>query len=129
MCNEQKFFICKHCGNIIGLIHNAGVPMVCCGEVMEELIPNTTEASTEKHLPVVTMVGNTVIVEIGSVPHPMEEKHYIQWVYLETKRGGQRKCLTPGEEPKLVFALEDDELINVFEYCNIHGLWKTPVKK
>lgn len=127
MCKEQKFYVCKHCGNIVGMILSAGVPMICCGEEMKELVPNTTEASTEKHLPVVTIVGNTVMVEIGSVPHPMEEKHYIQWVYLETKRGGQRKCLLPNEEPKVIFALDDDEVIAVYEYCNIHGLWKTAV--
>ncbi|MDF2540349.1 MAG: hypothetical protein K0S47_67 [Herbinix sp.] len=127
MREEQKFFKCKHCGNIVGMIHSAGVSIICCEEEMEELIPNTTEASTEKHLPVVTMLGNTVMVEVGSVPHPMEEKHHIQWIYLETKHGGQRKSLAPGDEPKAIFALDNDEVLAVFEYCNLHGLWKTEI--
>jgi len=127
MCEDQKFFKCKHCGNFVGTIYNSGVRMVCCGEEMEEIIANTTEASTEKHLPVVSIVGNTVMVEVGSVTHPMEEKHYIQWIYLQTKNGGQRKCLSPGDEPKAVFALDNDEVIAVYEYCNIHGLWKTEI--
>ena len=96
MCNKQKFFICKHCGNLIGLIDNKGVPMVCCGEEMTELIPNTVEASVEKHLPVVTVLGNKIEVEIGSIPHPMEETHHIDFVYVETECGGQRKCLKVG---------------------------------
>ncbi len=125
MGNEQKFLRCKHCGNIVGMIHNSGVPIICCGEEMQEMVPNTTEAATEKHLPVVSIVGNTVLVEVGSVLHPMEEKHYIQWIYLQTKRGGQRKNLAPKEEPKAVFALDDDEVVAVYEYCNLHGLWKT----
>jgi len=127
MCKDQKFYKCKHCGNFVGTINDSGVRMVCCGEEMEEIVANTTEASTEKHLPVVSIVGNTVLVEVGSVAHPMEEKHYIQWIYLQTKHGGQRKCLAPGEEPKAVFALDNDEVIAVYEYCNIHGLWKTEI--
>lgn len=125
MCKDHRFYRCKHCGNIVGMINASGVPVVCCGEKMEELVPNTTEAATEKHLPAVTILGNTVQVEVGSVAHPMEEKHYIQWIYLQTKNGGQRKCLAPGDAPKAIFALYDDEVVAVYEYCNIHGLWKT----
>lgn len=125
MCKEHKFYRCKHCGNIIGMIHNSGVPVVCCGEEMEELVANTVDAAKEKHVPAVSIVGNTVKVEVGSVPHPMEEKHYIQWIYLQTEHGGQRKCLNPGDEPAAVFALDNDEVIAVYEYCNLHGLWKT----
>ena len=80
MSKEVKFYICKHCGNIVGLIYNAGVPLVCCGEKMSELVPNTTEAATEKHLPVVEMDGNIVKVSVGSVEHPSTEEHYIAWV-------------------------------------------------
>ena len=109
------------------MIFNKGVPTVCCGEKMEELVPNTVDASEEKHVPVVVVEGNKVIVDIGSVPHPMIEEHYIEWVYIETKRGGQRKSLLPGEEPHVEFTLIDDEVVNVFEYCNLHGLWKTEV--
>lgn len=129
MSKEVKFYICKHCGNIVGLIHNAGVPLVCCGEKMRELVPNTTEAATEKHLPVVEMDGNIVKVSVGSVEHPSTEEHYIAWVYLETAHGGQRKAIQPGEKPEVSFALQDDELIAVYAYCNLHGLWKTEIKK
>lgn len=129
MSKEVKFYICKHCGNIVGLIHNAGVPLVCCGEKMSELVPNTTEAATEKRLPVVEMDGNIVKVSVGSVEHPSTEEHYIAWVYLETAHGGQRKAIKPGDKPEVSFALQDDELIAVYAYCNLHGLWKTEIKK
>ena len=126
MC-ETRFFICKHCGNIIGMIHSSGVPVVCCGENMSELIPGTVDASREKHVPVVKVEGNIVTVEIGAVPHPMLEEHYIQWVYLQTEKGGQRKCLKPGEAPKVTFALDGDKPLAAYEYCNLHGLWKTEI--
>ena len=129
MSKEVKFYICKHCGNIVGFIHNAVVPLVCCGEKMSELVPNTTEAATEKHLPVVEMDGNIVKVSVGSVEHPSTEEHYIAWVYLETAHGGQRKAIKPGDKPEVSFALQDDELIAVYAYCNLHGLWKTEIKK
>lgn len=125
MGKEHRFYRCNHCGNIIGVIHNAGVPMICCGEKMEELVANTVDAAKEKHVPAVTKDGNLIHVEVGSIAHPMEEKHYIQWIYLQTKKGGQRKSLSPGEEPKASFALVDDEVVAVYEYCNLHGLWKT----
>lgn len=126
MC-EIRFYVCEHCGNIVGLIHNAGVPMMCCGQKMTELTPNTVEASVEKHLPVVTVDGDKVTVEIGSAPHPMLEEHHIVWVYLQTDRGGQRKCLEIGAEPKVTFALADEKPVSVFAYCNLHGLWKTDI--
>lgn len=119
----SKFYICRHCGNIIGMIESSGVPVVCCGEKMEQLIPNTTEAAGEKHVPVVTVEGNTVSVKVGSVEHPMTDDHYIQWIYLETEKGGQRKNLKPGETPAAKFVLEDDEPVGVYAYCNLHGLW------
>ena len=120
----KKFFVCKHCGNMIGLLHDAGVPMMCCGEKMVELVPNTTDAAQEKHVPVATVEGNKVVVNIGSVDHPMLEEHWIQWVYLETDKGGHRKVLNPGEKPNVVFALtEDEKPLAVYEYCNLHGLW------
>ena len=122
----KKFFVCKHCGNMIGLLHDAGVPMMCCGEKMVELVPNTTDAAQEKHVPVATVEGNKVVVNVGSVDHPMAAEHWIQWVYLETDKGGHRKVLNPGEKPHVVFALtEDEKPVAVYEYCNLHGLWKT----
>ena len=127
MCNNQKFFICKHCGNLFGLIENKGVPMICCGEEMHELVPNTVEASTEKHLPVVTVLGDNISVEVGSVPHPMEDAHYISFIYVETECGGQRKCLKPGAAPQASFCFTEDKPVAVYAYCNLHGLWKTDV--
>jgi len=127
MQDSQKFLICKHCGNLIGFVKNKGVPIVCCGEKMKELVPNTVEASNEKHLPDVTVSGDRVDVQIGSVLHPMEDAHYITFVYVETERGGQRKCLNPGEEPKLSFCFTDDKPLAVYAYCNLHGLWKTEI--
>jgi superoxide reductase len=127
MAGNQKFFICNHCGNMAGLIENKGVPMICCGEKMGELIPNTAEASTEKHLPDIINSGDSIDVQIGSAPHPMEEKHHIVFVYVETERGGQRKCLNPNDPANLSFSFMDDKPVAVYAYCNLHGLWKTEV--
>ncbi len=128
MCTDPKFYVCKKCGNLVGMIHASGAKMVCCGDEMTELTANTVDAAKEKHLPVVTVAGSIVTVKVGSVEHPMTEEHYIQWVYLETKKGGQRKCFKPGEKPETTFALTaDDKAVAVYEYCNLHGLWKTSV--
>jgi len=124
----KKFFVCKHCGNMVGLIENKGVPLVCCGEKMAELVPNTTEASVEKHLPAVTVSGNNISVQVGSTAHPMEEAHHISFVYVETQRGGQRKNLNVGEAPNLTFSVSDDKPVSVYAYCNLHGIWKTEIK-
>ena len=126
MC-ETRFYVCEHCGNLIGIIHDAGVPMMCCGQKMTKLEPGTVEASVEKHLPVVSVEENTVKVEVGSVSHPMTEEHSIVWVYLQTDRGGQRKCLKVGDEPIVTFALADEKPLAVYAYCNLHGLWKTEI--
>ena len=123
----MKFYICKHCGNLVDMINDAGVTPVCCGEPMVEMVPNTSDGAGEKHVPVVEVSGNKVTVTVGSVEHPMLEEHSIQWVYLETERGIQRKDLHPGEKPQAVFALEDDKAIAAYEYCNLHGLWKTEI--
>ena len=122
---KQKFFICKHCGNIVAMIRDAGVPIVCCGEKMHEITPDTTEASGEKHIPVYEMEGNTVHVTVGSVAHPMAEEHFIEWVYVQTERGGARKALKPGEAPEVSFAMGGEKAIAVYAYCNLHGLWMT----
>lgn len=122
---ETRFYVCEHCGNIVGMIHDAGVPMMCCGQKMTKMEPGTVEASVEKHLPVVTVESNAVKAVVGSVAHPMQEEHSIQWVYLQTDRGGQRKCLEIGAEPVVTFALADEKPLAVYAYCNLHGLWKT----
>ena len=122
---EQKIYVCEHCGNIIGMVENKGVPVVCCGENMQELVPGTTDAAVEKHLPVYEVNGSSVSVTVGSVLHPMLPEHSINWVCLQTNKGFQLKYLNPGEEPKAVFALSDGEKVEaVYEYCNLHGLWK-----
>jgi len=125
MCRKQKFYLCERCQNLIGLIEDHGVPLVCCGVNMTELVPNTVEASEEKHLPVVTMVGETLKVEVGSVPHPMVAEHHISFVYVETVHGGQRKCIEIGSEPSLEFSFVNDKPTAVYAYCNLHGMWKT----
>ena len=128
MSGNHKFFICKHCGNMVGLIRDRGVPLVCCGDQMTELVPNTVEASVEKHLPAVTVTGDSLSVQIGSTLHPKEDAHHIVFVFVETKRGGQRKSINVGEDPKLSFNFVDDKPIAVYAYCNLHGLWKTEIK-
>lgn len=121
---ETRFFICEHCKNIVGLINASGVPIKCCGQNMTELIPGVVDAAVEKHVPVATVDGNIVKVNVGEVTHPMTEDHYIQWVYLQTNKGGQRKNLLPNEAPEVTFALADEKPVAVYAYCNLHGLWK-----
>ncbi len=124
---ENRFFICEHCGNIVGLIHDGGVPLMCCGQKMTQIIPGTVDAAKEKHIPVVSVEGEIVKVNVGSVSHPMTEEHSITWVYLETDRGGQRKLLPVGGAPEVAFALKDEKPVAVYAYCNLHGLWKTNI--
>ena len=122
---EVKFYRCPMCGNIIVKVKDSGVPVVCCGAPMQELVPNTGDGAGEKHVPVYKREGNEVVVRVGSVDHPMLEAHYIEWVMLQTKAGNQRKLLKPGEAPEARFLIaEDDEVLAVYEYCNLHGLYK-----
>ena len=109
------------------MIHDAGADLVCCGEKMDVLAPNTVDASNEKHLPVVTVEGNEVTVHVGSVTHPMAPEHFIQWIYLETDKGGMMKQLAPGEAPEAKFTLTDEKAVAAYDYCNLHGLWKTEI--
>ena len=125
--NNQKFYICEHCGNLIGMIHDAGVPVMCCGKKMTKLEAGVVEASYEKHIPVVKVEGNTVHVSVGSVEHPMLDVHSILWVYLQTDKGGQRKNLEVGKAPAVSFALADEKPVAVYAYCNLHGLWKSDI--
>ena len=106
----MKFYICKHCGNIIAYVRSSGVPVVCCGEPMQEIIPGTTDGALEKHVPVIEVEGNKVTVRVGA---------------LETAQGNQRKPLAPGQKPEAVFMLaEGDSVVAAYEYCNLHSLWK-----
>ena len=106
---DMKFYKCSHCGNIVAYVQDNGPKVVCCGEEMKEMVANATDAATEKHVPVVTVDGNQVTVSVGSVTHPMEEKHYIQWISLQTEQGNQRKALKPGQEPTVTFAMAPGE--------------------
>ena len=122
---DMKFYKCAHCGQIVAIVENKPCPVMCCGEAMQEIIPGTSDGAVEKHVPVYTVEGNVVNVTVGSVEHPMLEEHYIQWIALQTKCGNQRVVLKPGDAPKAKFALlEGDEVVAVYEYCNLHGLFK-----
>ncbi|MBO7667367.1 MAG: desulfoferrodoxin [Firmicutes bacterium] len=122
---EQKFFICERCGNMIAMVKASGVPVQCCGQPMTELVPCSTDAAVEKHVPVCKIEGDKVFVTVGSVEHPMLPEHYIEWISLQTKFGNQRKPLQPGQPPKACFSLcEGDEVEAVYAYCNLHSLWK-----
>ena len=122
---EQKYYICEHCENIVEKIKDAGVPIICCGEKMKEIIPGSVDAAAEKHVPVYKIEGNIVTVNVGSVEHPMMPEHYIEWISLQTKQGNQRKILSPGDKSSVCFALCDgDEVEAVYAYCNQHSLWK-----
>lgn len=121
----MDFYKCDICGQIVKIIEKTQAPLVCCGQNMSEIKANTVDASLEKHVPVVKQEGNTVHVTVGSNLHPMTDKHYIQWIVLETDNICQRKVLKPTDEPKACFSICDgDKIKAVYAYCNIHGLWK-----
>lgn len=122
---ESKFYKCGLCGKIITIVKDTGVPTVCCGQEMEEIIPGSKDASLEKHVPVVNIENNKVTVTIGAVEHPMSEEHFIEWITIVTKNGTQTKSLNPSDSPKAEFLLSDqDEFIVTYAYCNLHGLWE-----
>ena len=119
-----KFYKCRHCGNVITKLVDSSVPVVCCGEKMEELVANTVDASAEKHVPVVTRIDDCNIkVEVGSVAHPMLPEHHIAFIYVETENGGIKVDLK--DKPEAVICTCSDKPVAVYEYCNLHGLWKT----
>ena len=122
---NTKFYICPHCGNIVELIHDAGVPLVCCGQKMDRLVPGAVEGSHEKHIPAVQVGAGVVEVHVGSVDHPMVDAHWIEWVQLVTDKGSYRKWLNPGQDPHVKYLLHDEKPLAVYAYCNLHGLWKT----
>ncbi|MBP8989146.1 MAG: desulfoferrodoxin [Clostridia bacterium] len=123
---QRKFYRCEICGNLVGLIQDGGGELVCCGKPMTLLVANTTDAATEKHVPVCTREGNKLHVVVGSVPHPMIEAHYIQWICVAQAGKTQRTVLKPGQAPEADFLIEDGPAV-VYEYCNLHGLWKADV--
>lgn len=130
MCKKPNFFICKHCGNIITKVKDSGVPVICCGEPMTFITPNTTDAAQEKHVPVVKVEDGKVYVTVGSVPHPMTEEHHIAWILIETSQGSQMKCLDVKGEPSACFSLcKEEKVLAAYEYCNLHGLWMAEVQQ
>ena len=124
---HAKFYVCPHCGNLVEMVNDTGVNPVCCGQKMKELVPNTVEASGEKHIPAVNVGEGFVEVNVGSVDHPMVDVHWIEWVQLVTDKGSYRKALNPGEAPKVYFLLAGEKPLAVYAYCNLHGLWKAEV--
>lgn len=122
----MKFFKCDVCGKIVAIVKSTDVDTVCCGQPMRELVPGTTDGAVEKHVPVYHVDGNTVTVKVGSTAHPMTEAHQIEWIAIETENGNQRRELRPGDKPEATFALVPyDKVKNVYEYCNLHGLWRS----
>lgn len=121
----KKFWIykCEVCGNMVEVIQEGAGELVCCNQPMKHMVENTVDAAKEKHVPVVEIVNGKMMVKVGSVPHPMEEKHYIQWVELITEGKVTRKFLKPGDKPEVKFCKPDGKY-TVREYCNLHGLWK-----
>ena len=123
-----KFFLCTTCGNVVVKAIDSGVDVVCCGQEMKELIPGTMDASLEKHLPVVERIDDcTIKVKVGSMPHPMSKEHHIVFIYLETEHGGQIQYLDPEGPAEAFFCGCKDKPVAVYEFCNIHGLWKTEI--
>ena len=121
---KLRFLACEESNTIIEVISHTNETISCNGKPMHELVPNSTNAAEEKHVPVVTVNGNTVKVDVGSVRHPMEEAHSIKWVSIVTNQGVQRKCLQSSTDPVIEFALcPDEKLIETYAYCNLHGLW------
>ncbi len=123
MPERLEIYKCEACGNIVEVIDGGGAELVCCGEEMKLMSENTVDAAQEKHVPVIERTGGAVKVIVGDVPHPMEEKHYIQWIELIADGKAYRQFLKPDQKPEAVFEIEADSL-TAREYCNLHGLWK-----
>jgi superoxide reductase len=122
--SRLQVYKCAVCGNIVEVIHEAGGELVCCGQPMNLLSENTTDAAQEKHVPVVEMVDGGVKVTVGSVAHPMEDKHFIEWIELIADGQAYRQFLNPGDKPEAFFPVKASK-VTVREFCNLHGLWKT----
>ena len=126
MKNQRKFFKCEHCGNLVGMINDSGVSIVCCGEKMKELVANTTDAALEKHVPAIEKQANKLIVTVGSTLHPMSEEHHISWIAVANGKKTHRIELDHEGTPKAEFCVEDGET-TVYAYCNLHGLWSSDI--
>ncbi|MBQ7540725.1 MAG: desulfoferrodoxin [Clostridia bacterium] len=121
----MKFYKCPTCGQIIAIVKKTAVPVMCCGKPMQEIVPCSTDAAVEKHVPVFEVQDGKVRVTVGSIEHPMAEDHFIEWIAVQTSSGNQRKALKPGDAPQACFCIcADDKVEAVYAYCNLHGLWK-----
>jgi superoxide reductase len=123
MANTLEVYKCELCGNIVEVLHAGAGELVCCGQPMKRYEENTVDAAKEKHVPVIEKVAEGWKVTVGSVAHPMEEKHYIEWIELIADGKAYRQFLTPGQPPEAVFCVEASQ-VTAREYCNLHGLWK-----
>lgn len=124
----MKFYQCEKCGKIVAIVQETSVPTICCGEAMKELIPGVSDGAVEKHVPVSKVLPGKLRVDVGSVPHPMTENHFIGWVALETGKGCQCVALAGNGQPAAEFALlEGDKPRKVYAYCNLHGLWQAEI--
>lgn len=121
----KKYLKCFICGNLVEVINDSNSQIVCCGKTMETLVANTSDGALEKHVPVVKVSGNNVEVIVGEVKHPMLDEHYIMWIHIYTTLKELHFDLKPNDEPKIIFVKEDnEEILDVLAYCNLHGLWK-----
>jgi len=125
---KLKIFKCAHCGNVVAKLVDKNVPVFCCGEKMEELVANTIEASVEKHLPIINIKKDIVNIKVGSVEHPMETSHFINFIAIETETGYTVISLSPNDKPEATVYVGTNKPIAVYEYCNLHGLWKAEIK-
>ncbi len=124
MTEAVEVYRCVTCGDMVEVVRNGNGTLMCCGQNMEKLSEKTADTGKEKHVPVVHISGNKVMVKTGSIPHPMEEKHYIEWIEVLTDKGSQRKWLKPGMAPEAEFCLQGN-ITGVRSFCNVHGLWKS----
>jgi len=123
MAKKLEVYKCMTCGNIVEVLHGGGGELVCCGEAMKNLVPKTAEEGKEKHVPVIEKIAAGFKVKVGSIPHPMEEKHYIEWIEILADGKAYRQFLSAGDAPEAIFNLEANS-VGAREYCNVHGLWK-----
>jgi len=124
MAKFQQYYKCALCGNIVEVVHEGGGELVCCGQPMNMLKENSVDASNEKHVPVIEKTEKGILVKVGSIDHPMEEKHYIEWIEVTNGTWTQKKFLKPGEKPQAEFCVPFSDKLVAKEYCNLHGLWK-----
>jgi superoxide reductase len=123
MAKKLEIYKCMVCGNIVEVLHGGDGELVCCGQPMKKLVARTEDEGKEKHVPVIEKIDGRIKVKVGSVPHPMEEKHHIEWIEVMADGKAYRHFLSPGEAPEATFAIEADE-VTAREHCNLHGLWK-----